>query len=86
MQLAQRREQQLVQAREGELRLRLDPDSAQYPKAPGVVGRVLEQGGLADPRVAPQDQRPAVAVPDIVEQLSEPGTLTLPANQHGFRV
>ena len=54
-------------------------------KVRGAFDRVLSDA-VADPGIAPQDQRPAVAVAGIVEQLIEPGTLAFPANQHAHRV
>ena len=50
----------LMQRREGQVGLPLDPDGAQHPHALGPLGGVAQEGGLAHARLAPQDQGPAV--------------------------
>ena len=64
--------QQLVQAGAGQLRLGLHADGAQHPEAvvPCSHGP-LEQGGLADARLAPQHERARVPVACRVEQGAE---------------
>ena len=68
------RRAQLVQARERELHLRLHPDGPGDRQAGGCPGQVIEQRGLADPRLAAHDQRPADPYADVREQLLEEGT------------
>ena len=59
--LADRRSQQLGEAGEGELGLGLDTLGLEQRHAAGLLARVAEQRGLADPGFAPQDEDPAAA-------------------------
>ena len=59
--LADRGPQQLGEAGEGELGLGLDTLRLEQRHAAGLLARVTEQRGLADPGFAPQDEDPAAA-------------------------
>ncbi len=80
--MTEHRAQQLVQAGERKLRLRLDPGGPQHPQAGGVLGRVVEQGRLADAGLAAEHERRAGAGTGIVEQGADPRPFRLPAHQH----
>ena len=59
---------QLVQRREGQLHLRLDTLRPCHLEVLRGIGRVTQQRGLADARLAAHHQRPAVPRPDVREQ------------------
>ena len=79
---AERRAQQLEQGRERDLRLGLDAPRPQQLHPGGVPGGVIEQRGLADPRLADQRQHRAVARPRALQGCSHLAPLTLATNQH----
>src|SRR5205814_517088 len=79
----QRRTHQLGEARERNLRLRLDPACAQDPHSGRLPDGVLEQRGLADPGLAHERERPAAACARLVEEAVEREPLFLAAEQHG---
>jgi hypothetical protein len=76
------RAQQQVQAAEGQLGLGLDTHPADHPQVPGRGARVLQQGGLADPRFAHDDQRVTAPGSGVRKQLVEAPLLALPPHQH----
>jgi hypothetical protein len=59
----------------------LDPGRPRDPKPPSGLGRVLEQGGLADARVAVDDQHAATSAAHAVQQSMERLSLAFPADQ-----
>ena len=59
LQAVQHRRAQLVQHRERQLHLRLDTHRARHPAARRLPGQVLQQRGLAHPRLAVHHQTPA---------------------------
>ena len=67
----QHRRQQLVQAGEGQLHLRLDAGGAHHPAARRLLDQVLQQRRLAHARLAPQHQRPALARADRFDEAVE---------------
>ena len=71
-----------MQARKNELRLRLNSHSAPYHQPPcaSTRRRRRQKRRLADSRLT-ADHKRAPAHADIVDQLTEPAQLTLPANQ-----
>ena len=68
--------QQLVQAGEGQVRLRLDAGRGEHPVAPAARGvdRSGQQRGLADPGLAPHEQGSARGR-EAVEELQEASDL-----------
>ena len=69
---------QLLNRREWELHLRLDPEGPGDPKVPSHLDRVLEQRGLANPRLSTHHQNPAVPAGGGLQQPLEGLALTLP--------
>jgi hypothetical protein len=82
VQPVEHRRAQLVQPRERELHLGLDSRDARDPEAGGLLGAVLQQGGLADARLAVQHEHAAVAAADALQQLVEEPPLGGSAQQH----
>ena len=72
----------LEQRRELELCLRLDAEGADDRHPVGLVDRVVEERGLADPRFAADRERAAPTRAGTVEQLVKPQALALTADQH----
>jgi hypothetical protein len=73
----------LVQAREREVRLRLDTHDTRNATRRRPLADEVEQRGLAHPRLAAQDQNGAVAGPYRVQQLIQRLALAAPAAQPG---
>jgi hypothetical protein len=69
---------QLLNRRERELHLGLDPERPGDPKPPSRLDRVLEQCGLADARLSTHHQNPAVPAGRGPQQPIERLALTLP--------
>jgi hypothetical protein len=61
--------------------LYVDPEGAGDPKPPPSLDRVLEQGGVADARVAMQDEDAALPAAHAVQQPVEHLKLAVPAEQ-----
>ena len=80
---AQHRPTQLVQPGEGQLHLGLHARRALQPASGRPLGDVLQQRRLAHPRLSVDDQRPALARPDGLQQPVEVSTLGAAAQQHG---
>jgi len=76
----QHRVQQQVQARVGQFGLGLHARAAQHPQPAGVG--VCEQRGLADARLAPDDQCAAFTGPYGIHQLVHRRQLGVPPVQH----
>ena len=82
VQRAQRRTEQLGQARERDHRLGLDPASSQYSHLARDLGRVFEEGSLSDAWLADERQHAATAVPRLRKQAIERQPLVGAAKQH----
>jgi hypothetical protein len=81
--VADHRGQQVEQGREGELRLGLDPAGAQHGDvAVAPLHQRVQQGGLADPGLAPERERASMAGPQVREEAVELGELSNPTNDH----
>jgi hypothetical protein len=80
---AEHRRAQLVQAGEGKLHLRLDPDGpGQHEvRVRGLAGQVGQQRRLADPGFTPDHQDGALAVANSCDELPQRLLLTEPAEQ-----
>jgi hypothetical protein len=74
--------QEQVQAGEGQLGLGLDAGPAQHPHPACAPSRVVQQRGLADPGLTPDDQRTADPVPSRVEEGVDPLLLGATTPQH----
>ena len=75
------RRTQLLNRRERELHLRLDPGRPGDPKLARRLDRVLEQRGLADARFAVHHQHAAAPAAHAVQQPVEHLALAFPADQ-----
>jgi hypothetical protein len=74
---------ELIQRRERHLRLGFDavrPDDVEVGRRRS--GRILEQGGLADPGLADEDERHARPAACLLQQLLYPVLLRSPSKQH----
>ena len=76
------RQQQLVQAGEGEPGLGRGTGGPQDGQPVRPRGRVVEQRGLAQPRRAAEHERAAAAVPRVVEKGAQRRLLVLATVQH----
>jgi hypothetical protein len=76
------RPHQLVKPGVRHLRLGVDPDRAQHPHPSGSRLRVVDERGLADPRVAADHHRAAPPEPGHVKQLIEPSAFVAAAEKH----
>jgi hypothetical protein len=77
---------QLVQPGEGQLHLGLDPRGPCDPAPGRGLLEVVEERGLADPRLAAQDQHLAAAGPDPGQEPVQRLALLAPATQSRPRV
>ena len=77
----QERDKQLVHRGETQLHLGLDPGYPRYLHATRPVHRIVQQHGLADPRLPAQDERPAVALARGADQQIERSLLFIAINQ-----
>ena len=77
------RPQELVQAGIGELELGLHSTRLEHVHVRGPLAGVLEQSGLADARLAAQDERPAPRPAGVLEQRPDLGALAIAPVQHG---
>jgi len=75
-----------MKAGEGQLHLGLHPRRPDQPQIRCRPGRVLQQLGLADPRLAPHHQRPPASGAHILDQAVQRLPLPLPVYQRGGRV
>ena len=78
----QARAHELVHAGEGQLVLGLDADAAQHRHVARAVGGVLEQRGLADPRLAAQHERDTALAACAPKERIEGGPLGLTPDEH----
>jgi hypothetical protein len=78
----QRRPQELEQAGERDLSLRLHPAGPEHAQAGRLLPGVGEQGRLADPDLPDDGEDPAAARAGLVEQTDERLLLPVPADQH----
>ena len=76
------RPQQLLEAGEGELGLGPGARRAEYPQVAGRLGRVGEQGALADPGLAPNHQGAATPGACLGEQAGDEPALLAPSKEH----
>ena len=81
--LAEHGPQQLVEAAEGDLDLGLDAARAQHRGALRHGGGVVQQGGLADARLAAQHEHPARAVAGLRHEPLDAPALRRAPQQHG---
>ena len=65
----------------GQLHLRLHAGGPGYPAAARPFGQVVQQGGLADTRVAANDQHLAFTGPDRIHQPVQHAALALAVSQ-----
>jgi hypothetical protein len=72
----------LEQPRELQLGLRLHAERPHHGHVGGALSRVVEQGGLADARLAADREASALAHAGQLEQLVEASALALTADQH----
>ena len=78
----EQRAHELVQARVRELRLGLDAERAHDPRIARSRDGVLEQGALADPGVAADDEGGAPAASRPLEHSLDPSAFALAADEH----
>ncbi len=77
------RREHLVEAGEGQLRLRLHADRPEHRHAGGGGGDVGQQRGLADTALPAHHQRPTARAPRPVEHRRDRRALLLAADDHG---
>ena len=80
---AQHRRAQLMQAREGQLHLRLHARRARHPAPARLPGHIVQQHRLAHARVAAHHQRPALATPDRIDEPAQRVAFAAPVRQPG---
>jgi len=78
----QYRQQQPVQRGVAEVGLRFDTGRPEHPEPGGALGRVPQQGGLANARLTPQDDAAPLPGPYPGQQRIERGPLLHPPVQH----
>ena len=71
-----------MQPREAEFHLRLHPHRPGHLHIRGALHRMLQQSGLADPRLSPQHEDTAQPVPYACEQALKLTAHLLPFQQH----
>jgi hypothetical protein len=71
----------LVEAGVCELHLRLNPDRSHDPKPLGALGKVVQQRGLSDPRLAAHNHDTAVVLARVRQQPVERLGFAAPAPQ-----
>ena len=74
-----------MQPGERQLHLGLHADGARDPAPGRLLGDELQQGGLADARLAAQHQHRALARADALQQPVQRSTLVAAASQHPVR-
>ncbi len=72
-----------MQAGVRKLNLRLDPDRPRATKPIGLLGKVVQQCGLPDPRLAAHDQYTALVNARVRQQPDERLALAAPTAQPG---
>src|SRR5262249_48194527 len=77
----QDRPDQAEEAREGEVGLCLDACGRQHDHSVGLVDGMVEEGGLADPRLASHDDGAALACARPVEQLVDERGLAVASDE-----
>ena len=85
LQVPKDRTDDLVQRGEGDVRLRFDPAAAQDLHVGRSLSCVLEEGGLADTRLAADDEHAASRLASVLEERAEPSALGVPAVEHPLR-
>ena len=86
VQVTQQRGAQLVQTRVGELQPGFDAGGPRHLTSRRAAGQVVEQGGLADARFAPQHQDPALPGPDGADEAVQRLAFGAPADQGWRRI
>jgi hypothetical protein len=66
---------------ERQLRFEFDPLRREHPHTLGLLGRVAEEGALADPRLAAEEERPASALARRPEEPLDTVALRFPPRQ-----
>ena len=84
--MPQDRTDDLVQRGEGDVRLRFDPAAAQDLHVRRSLSCILEEGGLADTRLAADDEHPASRLASVLEERAEPSALGVPAVEHPLAI
>jgi hypothetical protein len=67
---------------ERQISLRLAANGSQDDRAVGASSSPVEQGGLAQTRLAKEDEQPPVPSPGLGEDLFDCGLLTLASQEH----
>jgi hypothetical protein len=75
---------ELVDSRVAEFHFRFDSGDAEHPEIPRGPGRVLEQGGLPDSRLAPYYEGRAETPPRAVQRLGDRFPFPGPSDQPGL--
>ena len=83
--MVEQRPQKLEQARELELRLVLDPDRPDDRHALGLLGGVVQEGRLPQPRLTAKHERAAAPPPSATEQVVDTRALGFPTDEHCSR-
>ncbi len=78
----QHRRAELMQPREGQLHLGLDPGDPGDAEARGLTGAMVQERGLADARLAADDEHRALAAADVLQDPVERVTLAGSPQQH----
>ena len=78
--------QQLVQPREGQIRLCGNASCREHQPAVCIPGDLFEQVALADARLAAHDESPAAAAASFREQLPDAATFGDPSHEHGTAI
>jgi hypothetical protein len=66
----------------GQLHLGLHPEGAEDPEPLGLLGGIVEQGGLADPRFTEQHEDRTLSRSHVEQQLIDPRTLGGAISEH----
>ncbi len=72
----------LVQRGERDVCLRFNPAADEDPHVGRSLSCVLEEGGLADTRLAADDEYTASRLASVLEKRAEPSALRFPAVEH----
>ena len=80
--MPENRADDLVQGGERELRFRFHPGRAEHAHVSGLLARVLQKGGLADARLAGNDEDAAARRASVIEKLADPRPFRVSPIQH----
>ena len=84
--MLEQRPHELEEARELELDLVLDADRPDDGHPLCALGGVIEQGGLAHPRLTAKHERAATPTPGAIEQFVDARAVGFPTDEHGSKV